>query len=134
MKTIILMLALSLPVLAEKEPKYITQDDYKKMLIENIEIPRSMDRDYHKKLKERKELVKTIESGKMDTRIALATAQHNQALAAKSGDEEKAKLFAVEIESIAQVIEAKAAKDAATWQMLRKPVPMMDIDGPGGIK
>lgn len=92
-----------------KPPSYITDSDFKKMLVDRIELPRKMDKDYHKKLKEREELIKTINSGALDKEAILATAQYNQSLAIKAGDREKAKLFAMEVASATKVLEAEQA-------------------------
>ena len=90
--------------------KYITQADIKNMWLAKIVIPNKMDRDYHKKLREQKKMLEIINSGVMDKQAILAAAQYNQSIAITAGDEQRAKLYSIEIESSTRVIEAEAAE------------------------
>jgi hypothetical protein len=98
---------------SSEKPSYISDQDYKILLIERIQIPRTMDRNYHKKLRERKELIKDIESGKLDKEVILGAAQYNLTLATKCGDVEMAKLFEREVSAARSVVEAERAAETA---------------------
>lgn len=96
----------------EAKIRIVTAEQMKNYWLNTFPVPRKLASDYHQKKKEYENLVKMIQSGKLDDRAQREALAHNIAEYQRVGELERAASVQADLSILDQRIAAKKAEDA----------------------